>query len=140
MGVSSATLLNVGTKIPLPILLLLAYGLCQSLLSLLRDYTNVVFSHVAQSAIRNFGRSTFDHVHSLDLKYHLDRNTGALSLLERGSRSISFALNAMVFKTLTTLVEVIVVIGLMLRKFGTLHATTILATITAYCTFTIHIT
>lgn len=142
--VASSALLHTvadSTPIPLPILLLLLYGLCRSLSSLLREYTNVVFSHVAQAAIRNFGRSTFDHVHSLDLKYHLDRNTGALSrILERGSRSISFALNAMVFNTLPTLVEVVVVCTLLLRKFGLLYATTVLSTIVAYCAFTIHIT
>ena len=53
----------------LPILLLLAYGICRSLSSLFREATNAIFAHVAQSAIRRFGRSTFDHVHSLDLQY-----------------------------------------------------------------------
>lgn len=90
--------------VPLPILLLLCYGLCRSLSSLFRELTNAIFAHVAQSAIRRFGRTTFDHVHSLDLQYHLNRNTGALSrVLERGSRSISFALNALVFNTIPTL-------------------------------------
>ena len=142
--VASSSLLHTvvdSTPIPLPMLLLLLYGLCRSVSSLLREYTNVVFSHVAQAAIRNFGRSTFDHVHSLDLKYHLDRNTGALSrILERGSRSISFALNAMVFNTIPTVIEVLVVCTLLLRKFGSLYATTVLSTIMAYCAFTIHIT
>jgi ABC-type transport system involved in Fe-S cluster assembly fused permease/ATPase subunit len=142
--VASSALLHTvvdSTPIPLPMLLLFLYGLCRSLSSLLREYTNVVFSHVAQAAIRTFGRSTFDHVHSLDLKYHLDRNTGTVSrILERGSRSISFVLNAMVFNTLPTVIEVVVVSTLMLRKFGYLYATTVLSTIVAYCTFTIHIT
>jgi hypothetical protein len=36
----------------LPILLLLAYGICRSLSSLFREATNAIFAHVAQSAIR----------------------------------------------------------------------------------------
>jgi ABC-type multidrug transport system fused ATPase/permease subunit len=141
LNVANSALLLADSPVRLPVLLLLAYGLCRSSSSLLREYTNVVFSHVAQSAIRNFGRSTFDHVHALDLRYHLDRNTGALSrVLERGSRSISFALNAMVFNTLPTLVEVTVVSVLMMRRFGALHAATVLATIIAYCAYTIRIT
>ncbi|KAL3807410.1 hypothetical protein ACHAXA_009472 [Cyclostephanos tholiformis] len=141
IGVVRSALLLSDSTLNLPVLLLLAYGICRSLSSLLREYTNVVFSHVAQSAIRNFGRSTFDHVHTLDLRYHLDRNTGMLSrVLERGSRSISFALNAMVFNTLPTLVEVLVVSTLMMRRFGTLHAMTVLATIIAYSAYTIRIT
>jgi ABC-type transport system involved in Fe-S cluster assembly fused permease/ATPase subunit len=127
--------------ISLPILLLLSYGLCRSLSSFFRETTTAIFAYVAQSAIRSVGRSTFDHVHSLDLQYHLNRNTGALSrVLERGSRSISFALNAMVFNTLPTLLEVAVVAGLMFRKFGAWHSVTVLLTIFFYSAFTIFIT
>ena len=127
--------------VSLPILLLLSYGLCRSLSSFFRESTTAVFSHVAQSAIRSVGRSTFDHVHSLDLQYHLNRNTGALSrILERGSRSISFALNAMVFNTVPTLLEVAVVAALMFRKFGIGHSLTVLMTIFIYSAFTIFVT
>lgn len=127
--------------ISLPILLLISYGLCRSLSSFFRESTTAIFSHVAQSAIRTVGRSTFDHVHSLDLQYHLNRNTGALSrVLERGSRSISFALNAMVFNTLPTLLEVAVVAGLMFRKFGIGHSITVLLTIFCYSAYTIFVT
>ncbi|KAL7542829.1 hypothetical protein ACHAXR_012408 [Thalassiosira sp. AJA248-18] len=136
---SSSIIANL--PIPMPLLLLLSYGICRSLSSLFRESTNAIFASVAQSAIRRFGRSTFDHVHSLDLQYHLERNTGALSrILERGSRSISFALNAMVFNTIPTLVEVGVVTGLMLKRFGMWHALTVLVTIVTYSTFTIAIT
>lgn len=125
----------------LPILLLLAYGICRSLSSLFREATNAIFAHVAQSAIRRFGRSTFDHVHSLDLQYHLNRNTGALGrVLERGSRSISFALNALVFNTIPTLLEVGIVMGIMFRKFGFWEAATVAMTIVCYSAYTIFIT
>mmetsp|Transcript_26846 Transcript_26846/g.38368 ORF Transcript_26846/g.38368 Transcript_26846/m.38368 type:complete len:782 (+) Transcript_26846:97-2442(+) len=128
-------------KTSLPILLLLAYGICRSLSSLFRETTNAVFAHVAQSAIRRFGRSTFDHVHSLGLQYHLNRNTGALGrVLERGSRSISFALNALVFNTIPTLLEVGIVMGIMFRKFGIWEAITVAMTIFLYSVFTIFIT
>lgn len=127
--------------ISLPILLLLSYGLCRSLSSFFRESTTAIFSHVAQAAIRSVGRSTFDHVHSLDLQYHLNRNTGALSrILERGSRSISFALNAMVFNTVPTLLEVFVVSGLLFKKFGLGHSLTVLMTIFLYSAFTIYVT
>ena len=125
----------------LPILLLLAYGICRSLSSLFREATNAIFAHVAQSAIRRFGRSTFDHVHSLDLQYHLNRNTGALGrVLERGSRSISFALNALVFNTIPTLLEVGIVMGIMFQRFGFWEATTVAMTIVCYSAYTIFIT
>ena len=127
--------------ISLPILLLISYGICRSLSSFFREATSVIFSYVAQAAIRSVGRTTFDHVHALDLQYHLNRNTGALSrVLERGSRAISLVLNAMVFSTLPTLIEVGVVMGLLLKKFGWLHALTVLLTIVSYSAYTVFIT
>lgn len=138
-GVAAATTTTAAVKSP--ILLLLAYGICRSLSSFFRETTNAVFAHVAQSAIRRFGRSTFDHVHTLGLQYHLNRNTGALGrVLERGSRSISFALNALVFNTIPTLLEVGIVMGIMFRKFGIWEAITVAMTIFLYSVFTIFIT
>lgn len=98
-GTSPVAASSLMRNIPISqsIILLISYGICRSLSSIFREATNAIFAHVSQSAIRRFGRSTFDHVHSLDLSYHLNRNTGALArVLERGSRSISLVLNAMV--------------------------------------------
>ncbi len=125
----------------IPLVLLLSYGTARTLSSLFQESRNAVFSHVAQSAIRSVGRSTFDHVHSLDIEYHLGRNTGALGrVIERGNTSIAFVLNAMVFNTIPTIIEVGVVTGCMFHQFGTSHATTVLATIGAYVGYTVGIT
>ncbi|KAL7439357.1 hypothetical protein ACHAXM_009609 [Skeletonema potamos] len=124
-----------------PFILLLSYGTSRTLSSLFQESRNAVFANVAQSAIRSVGRSTFDHVHSLDLQYHLNRNTGALGrIIERGNRSISFVLNAMVFNTVPTIIEVGVVTGCLYYQFGVSHASTVLATIVAYVGYTIGIT
>ncbi len=124
-----------------PFILLLSYGTSRTLSSLFQESRNAVFANVAQSAIRSVGRSTFDHVHSLDLQYHLNRNTGVLGrIIERGNRSISFVLNAMVFNTVPTIIEVGVVTGCLYYQFGVSHASTVLATIVAYVGYTIGIT
>ena len=136
--ISTSTLLGMPA---LPAILLLSYGTSRTLSSLFQESRNAIFANVAQSAIRSVGRSTFDHVHSLDLAYHLNKNTGALGrIIERGNRSISFVLNAMVFNTIPTIIEVGVVTGCMGYTFGTAHATTILTTIGAYVGYTIGIT
>jgi ATP-binding cassette subfamily B (MDR/TAP) protein 7 len=39
----------------------------------------------------------FDHLHALDLSFHLSRQTGAVTrTIERGTRGIQFILNSMV--------------------------------------------
>jgi ATP-binding cassette, subfamily B (MDR/TAP), member 7 len=124
----------------LPVMLLLGYGLSRAAASGLQEYRNAVFAHVAQDAIRSVGRSTFDHVHKLDMQFHLARNTGQLSrVLDRGQRSISFVLNAMVFHVVPTILEVGLVTALMGYQFGSAHSGVVLATIVSYVGFTVAI-
>ena len=103
----------------------------------MQELRNAVFAHVAQDAIRRVGRSVFDHVHNLDMQFHLTRNTGQLSrVLDRGNRSISFVLNAMVFNVVPTTLEVGVVTGLMAYNFGCCSCLVVLGTIGAYTAYT----
>ncbi|CAB9529909.1 Lactococcin-G-processing and transport ATP-binding protein LagD [Seminavis robusta] len=125
----------------LPILLLLGYGTARASASGLQELRNVVFAHVAQDIIRKVGRRTFDHVHQMDLQFHLERNTGQLSrVLDRGNRSITFVLNAMVFHIAPTIFEVSLVTGLMAYSFGPMHSAIVLGTVSAYVGFTLGIT
>lgn len=125
----------------LPAVLLLSYGTSRTLSSLFQESRNALFATVAQRAIRSVGRQTFDHVHSLDMQFHLDRNTGTLGrIIERGNRSISFILNAMVFNTVPTIIEVGVVTGCLTYQFGPSHGATVLATIGAYVGYTVAMT
>ena len=125
----------------LPMLLIASYGASRALTSAFQEYRNALFARVAQSAIRSVGRTTFDHVHALDMTFHLNRNTGTLGrIIERGNRSISFTLNALVFQAIPTCVEVTAVTGCMYYNFGGMHASTVLATIVAYVGYTVGIT
>ena len=126
----------------LPVALLLGYGVSRFAASGFQEWRNAVFAHVAQDAIRNVGRSVFDHVHNqLDLQFHLSRNTGQLSrILDRGQRSISFVLNAMVFHIGPTVLEVSLVTTLMGWQFGAGHVAVVLATVTSYVGFTLAVT
>lgn len=66
-----------------------------------------MFGKVAQSSIRRIAKNVFLHLHSLDLGFHLSRQTGALSkAIDRGTRGISFVLSALVFNLGPTAFEV----------------------------------
>lgn len=139
---ASTTTTTTATAAGVPILaLVLGYGMSRAAASGFNEYRNAVFAHVAQEAIRKVGRSVFDHVHQLDLNFHLTKNTGQVSrVLDRGNRSISFVLNAMVFTILPTTVEVGLVTSLVGYQFGSAHAAAVLMTIAAYTGYTIGIT
>jgi ATP-binding cassette subfamily B (MDR/TAP) protein 7 len=130
------------TALSMPCLaLVIGYGASRASASAMQELRNAVFANVAQDAIRNVGRTVFDHVHQLDMNFHLNRNTGQLSrILDRGNRSISFCLNAMVFNVVPTTIEVGLVASLMAYQFGWMHSSVVLATLASYTAFTVGIT
>ena len=135
-------LTTVTTAAGIPVLVaLLGYGMSRATASGFQELRNAVFANVTQGAIRKVGSSVFHHVHTLDMQFHLTKNTGTVSrILDRGNRSISFVLNAMVFHVAPTTIEVALVTGLVYHQFGLSHAGVVLATIAAYTGFTMGIT
>lgn len=130
-----ATIITVGTA------LILGYGAARLGASLFNELRNAVFAKVAQSSIRTVARSTFLHLHSLDLSYHLSRQTGAMSrAVDRGTRGISFVLSALVFNVFPTFFEVSLVTGILAYKCGWAFAAVTLGTIATYSVYTLAIT
>eukprot|EP00531_Pseudo-nitzschia_arenysensis_P014171 CAMPEP_0116121368 /NCGR_PEP_ID=MMETSP0329-20121206/3659_1 /TAXON_ID=697910 /ORGANISM="Pseudo-nitzschia arenysensis, Strain B593" /LENGTH=649 /DNA_ID=CAMNT_0003615175 /DNA_START=294 /DNA_END=2243 /DNA_ORIENTATION=+ len=134
------TTLTTAAGIPV-IVTLMGYGMSRAAASGFQELRNAVFANVTQQAIRKVGSSVFQHVHSLDMQFHLSKNTGKVSrILDRGNRSISYVLNAMVFHVVPTTVEVGLVTGLVYYQFSLSHAAVVLTTIAAYTGFTAGIT
>ena len=82
----------------IPVGLLLAYGGARVLSVVFQELREFLFVNVAQRAIRRVALVTFRHLHSLSLRFHLDRQTGGLSrVIERGVKGIEFVLSFMLF-------------------------------------------
>lgn len=65
----------------------LADGLARIGASLFSELRNAVFANVAQGAIRRVARSVFTHLLSLDIGFHLTRQTGGLTrAIDRGTK------------------------------------------------------
>jgi ABC-type transport system involved in Fe-S cluster assembly fused permease/ATPase subunit len=124
-----------------PLALLLGYGLARSSAAGMQELRNAVFSFVSQRAIRRVADGVFRHLHSLDLRFHLDRSTGAVSrVLDRGNRSIAFVLSSLVFNVVPTALEIALVAGILAAKCGVAYAGVTLGTIASYVAFTVGIT
>jgi ABC-type transport system involved in Fe-S cluster assembly fused permease/ATPase subunit len=123
-----------------PVMMALGYGVARSTAQGMAELRNAIFAHVAHGAIRQVGRNVFNHLHAMDMQFHLERNTGQLSrVLDRGSRSINFALSSMLFNVFPTAFEVILVSGILATKFGPQHGLIALGTIASYTAFTINV-
>lgn len=137
--------LNVtgGTAVVLtvPIALLVGYGLLRFCTILFQELRNAVFARASQQTTRQIALKVFEHLHRLSLRFHLDRQTGAISRdIERGSRSVAQLLNFVVFSILPTVFEILVVCAILFVKFGIWFALVTLATVTIYFIYTYKVT
>ena len=124
-----------------PISLLVAYGVLRVLSDAFGELRDAVFTRVAQRAIRLAGLRTFRHLHALSLRFHLDRKTGGVArAVERGTKGIEFLLRFMLFNILPTLIEILMVCGILWNLYGWRFAAVTLLTLVAYIAWTIFIT
>src|SRR5437762_2281276 len=132
---------TAGAVIAVPVGLILAYGLARLTSQGFNELRNGVFAKVAQRAVRRIALSAFRHIHSLSLRFHLDRRTGGLArAVERGIAGIEFLLSFMLFNVIPTLFEILVVSAILWRLYNWQFAAVTLATIVTYIGFTFVIT
>ncbi|MCG9745381.1 ABC transporter ATP-binding protein/permease [Shewanella sp. Isolate8] len=127
--------------IAVPIALVLAYGSLRLLNTVISEVRDTLFGRVTERAIRRLGLSVFDHLHRLDLAFHLERRTGGLSRdIERGTSGVSFLMRFMVFNIVPTLLEIALVVGILLYNYGWAFAIITLSAVVAYILFSIFAT
>ena len=124
-----------------PVFLIVGYGLLRLFSTLFGELRDAVFAKVTQRAIRRVALQVFEHLHSLSLRFHLDRQTGGVSRdIERGTRGIGFLLNFTLFNILPTLLEILLVAIILLKKYSAWFAIITFITLIAYIIFTLFVT
>jgi ATP-binding cassette subfamily B protein len=125
----------------LPFALLAAYGLLRLSATLFAELRDVVFVRVTQRAIRRIALNVFRHLHSLSLRFHLERQTGGMSRdIERGTSGISALLSYMLFSIIPVILEFSLVAFILLSRFDWRFAAVTFAAVALYIAFTIGIT
>ncbi|GJJ68195.1 ATP-binding cassette, subfamily B, mitochondrial transporter ATM [Entomortierella parvispora] len=120
---------------------IMGYGLARAGSAVFGELRNAVFAAVAQKAIRRVSANVFEHLHRLDMSFHLTKQTGGLSrAIDRGTKGISFLLSSMVFHLLPTALEITMVCSILTYQFGPSFAAVTAATMGAYAWFTIQTT
>ncbi len=104
--------------VAVPFALLLAYGLLRLSTTLFGELRDVVFVPVTQRAIRRLALSVFRHLHSLSLRFHLERQTGGVSRdIERGTNGVSTLLSYMLFSIVPVILEFTLVAAVLFARF-----------------------
>lgn len=129
------------TLVTLPLAAVLGYGLARLMTSVFSELRDALFARVTQGAIQRVASQLFEHLLSLSLRFHMQRQTGGLSRdIERGTKGIGFLLNFMVFNIIPTVLEIAMVAGILLWRYDWTFAVLTLGTIAAYIVFTLLVT
>ena len=124
-----------------PVALLLAYGLLRFSTSLLTELRELVFVKATEGATRSIAREVFGHLHSLSLRFHLERQTGGMTRdIERGTRGVQSLISYSLYSIFPTLIEVSLVLALLGTKFELWYVWATLAALVTYVFFTVRIT
>ncbi|MBV9554696.1 MAG: ABC transporter ATP-binding protein/permease [Alphaproteobacteria bacterium] len=127
--------------VAVPGMLIVAYGLGRLFSGSFNELRNAVFAKVEQRAVRRVALAAFKHLHSLSLRFHLDRRTGGLSrAIERGTQAIDFLLSIMLFNVIPTLIEILLVCAILWRVYDWRLAAVTFVTIALYVAFTFAVT
>ncbi len=125
----------------LPVALLLTYAVLKVSGSLFNELRDLIFAKVRYQAMIQLSSEVFHHLHQLALRYHLDRNTGAVSRdLERGTQSISSILNYLIFNIVPTIAEFILVATILIMQYNADFAVVTFVTVIIYVAYTLGFT
>jgi ATP-binding cassette subfamily B protein len=132
---------SINPLLLVPTLLLVMYGALRFASVFLGEVRDAVFSRVTEHAMRDIGLKVFKHLHSLDLAFHLDRQTGGISRdIERGTSGLSFLMRFLMFNIVPTLFEIMTVAIIFGTLFSIWFALITLLTVAIYIFFTVTVT
>lgn len=132
---------SAAALIAVPVFLVLSYGAARILMVALAQIRDGLFARVGQSAVRAVALRTFQHMHALSLRFHLERRTGGLSrVIERGTKAIDFLLRFTLFNIAPTLIELVLVCGILAWVFDWRFAAVTGVTVSIYIWFTFSVT
>jgi ATP-binding cassette subfamily B protein len=124
-----------------PVALLAIYGILRFSTTLFAELRDVLFVRVTQRAIRRVALGVFRHLHSLSLRFHLERQTGGMTRdIERGTRGISTLLSYLLFSILPVILEFALVAAVLIGKFDWRFAAITFGAVAIYITFTVLVT
>ena len=127
--------------IVVPASLLLVYGVLRLSASAFTELRELVFAKATQGAARQIALETFQHLHGLSLRFHLERQTGGMTRdIERGVRGIESLISYSLYSIVPTLIEVALVLSILAVKFDVWFAGITVLALALYIVFTVKVT
>jgi ATP-binding cassette, subfamily B, heavy metal transporter len=126
--------------VAVPFALLLGYGALRLSTTLFAELRDAVFVRVTQRAIRRLALTVFRHLHTLSLRFHLERQTGGMSRdIERGTNGVSTLLSYMLFSIVPVILEFGLVAAVLFTRFDWRFVAVTFVAVALYIAYTVAI-
>ena len=120
-----------------PIVMTLAYGGMRIVMAVFTQARDGMFAKVAMNAVRRLALMTFQHMHLLSLRFHLERKTGGLTrVLERGRNGIETIVRMVILQAAPTIIELLLIVAVLLYQFDWRYVVVVLVTVAIYMVYT----
>ncbi|MBK8188366.1 MAG: ABC transporter ATP-binding protein/permease [Cellvibrio sp.] len=129
---------SLSNVLVLPVFFIVFYGALRFGSVFFGELRDALFSRVTERAMRKIGLRVFNHLHALDLSFHLERATGGISRdIERGTNGISFLMRFLMFNIVPTLFEILMVTIILSSLFSFWYGLVTLIAVVIYVIFTV---
>jgi ATP-binding cassette subfamily B protein len=120
-----------------PAAIIVAYALVRVASAAFGELRDAIFAKVQMRASREVARQTFEHLHGLSMRFHLDRQTGGLSnIILRGTLGIQTVLRLVAFNVLPTIIQLLATVAVLWHMFNVWYAVTTFLAVAVYMGFT----
>ena len=121
-----------------PVMLVIAYNVGRVLANSFNQIRDALFASVSQYAVRQLGTRVFRHIHTLSLRYHLQRRTGGLSrVVERGTKGIESVVRFTILNGAPTIIEFVLAAAVIWYQFDFTYVLVVAGMICVYVWFSV---
>lgn len=112
-------LTDISKSLSLLPFILFGYGILWTLNQILEQMRTIIIMRVLESAIRKVNLSVFDHLHALSLRFHLDRQSGALmSAIDRAQFGIETLFWCVFLFVIPVMIELLLAVFIITYLYG----------------------
>ncbi|QDH25727.1 ABC transporter ATP-binding protein/permease [Neokomagataea tanensis] len=109
------------------------FALIRCVIALAEPLRNIVFKPVTAELQRRLALLGLRHLHSMSVRYHLDRQTGAITrVLDRGVSAVESVLDLFLFNVLPNVLELLMTFVVIVRVFHVRYLLVLLIAIAIY--------
>ncbi|OJW46919.1 MAG: hypothetical protein BGO67_07355 [Alphaproteobacteria bacterium 41-28] len=122
-------------------LLLVAYGIIWMLSQTIQQARQIIMVRPLEKSIRFFCFKLFDHLHSLPMKFHLDRKTGVITnALERAQQGFTDVFWGLFLFIIPTIIELFLAATILCYYYGATYGFILLFIAAVFVVFTFYAT